>query len=371
MKKRIVSLLMVAMLVMMLALPVAAAQSDYVLDEMDMLTDDEVDTITQMAENITRSYGVDVFFAIVYEDLSSFDVEEAFFQSEDYIALVQNEDHLDIQVEGSPAAVISNSDLDDLWNAYNEEDTYIGGAVLFYEMVEDLLSRGNTAPAPQEQIVRLLDEAELLSSSQAKKLSDKLDKISKELAFDIIIVTMDDFGGGDVESFTEDLYDAVYGSDRNGVILLISMEERDWCISGNAEGKDIFTSGNNDAIADAITPYLSDGDYAAAFDEFVAQCEYYIDGERNGYPFATTTWIMVAAGVGLLVAFIATAIMKGQLKSVRLQRAAHNYMKPGSMQLTYANDIYLYSTVSRSRRTDNNSSGSGGSGSHSTSSGKF
>lgn len=225
--------------------------------------------------------------------------------------------------------------------------------------------------AAREQIVRLIDDAGLLTSAEARRLQNRLDQVSAELDFDIIIVTMDSFGGSNVERFTEDFYDSVYGSDRDGVILLISMAERDWCISGNAEGKDIFTSSNNEAIADAITPYLSDGDYADAFNEFVDQCEYYINGERNGYPFDSTTSLLIALGAGLLVAVIATAIMKGQLKSVRFQRAAQNYMKPGSMQLTYANDFYLYSTVDRTRRTDNNSSGTGSAGSHSTSSGKF
>ena len=377
MKNRIISLLIVAMLVMLMALPVSAAQSDYVLDEFDLLLEEEVEEITDLAEEISGNYGVDVFFAMTYEDLESFDVNETFFQTSNYIALIQDEEYWDILVEGTPEAVVGSNEVDELWDAYNQEDTYVGGAVAFYEAVEDLLAQaGDVAPAvpgeeTEEYIIRLLDEAELLSSSEAKKLLEKLDETSKELKFDIIIVTMDDFGGGNVERFTEDFYDSVYGSGRNGVILLVSMEDRDWCISGNAEGKDIFTSANNEAIADAITPYLAEGEYADAFNEFVDQCVYYIDGERNGYPFDSTTSLLVALVAGLLVAAIATGIMKGQLKSVRMQRAAQNYMKPGSMQLTYANDFYLYRTVDRTRRANDSSSGSGGSGSHSTSSGKF
>jgi uncharacterized membrane protein YgcG len=64
--------------------------------------------------------------------------------------------------------------------------------------------------------------------------------------------------------------------------------------------------------------------------------------------------------------------MKGQLKSVRMQNQANNYLKAGSMHLTASHDLYLYRHVSRTpRQTNSSSSGSRGGGSRSGGGGKF
>ena len=225
--------------------------------------------------------------------------------------------------------------------------------------------------ARDDDIVRLVDDADLLTKSEEKKLLTNLNDTSEELEFDIIIVTVEDFDGVDVERFTEDYYDETYGVSRDGVILLISMEERDWCISGNGEGKDIFTSSNIDAVADAIMDDLGDDNFADAFDLFVDECAYYIDCERNGYPFNFGTTLVVALVIGLLVAVIVTFVLKSQLKSVRMQAAAQSYVKPGSMNITMAHEFYLYRTVNRVRKANTSTTGTGGSGTHSTRSGKF
>ena len=57
--------------------------------------------------------------------------------------------------------------------------------------------------------------------------------------------------------------------------------------------------------------------------------------------------ILIALGVGLLVALIVTLIMKGQLKSVRFQRAASSYIRSGSFHLTQSYDLFLYRNVTR------------------------
>ena len=69
-------------------------------------------------------------------------------------------------------------------------------------------------------------------------------------------------------------------------------------------------------------------------------------------PEATT--ILICLGVGLLVGLITVLIMKGQLRSVRSQSAAGDYMVPGSFRLTQRHDLFLYRTVTRMERPQNN-----------------
>lgn len=66
--------------------------------------------------------------------------------------------------------------------------------------------------------------------------------------------------------------------------------------------------------------------------------------------------LLIALGIGLLVALIVTLIMKGQLRSVRFKHSASDYVRSGSLRLTQSHDLYLYRNVTRTPRPKNNSS---------------
>jgi len=64
-------------------------------------------------------------------------------------------------------------------------------------------------------------------------------------------------------------------------------------------------------------------------------------------------YILGCIVIGIVVAFIVTGIMKAQLKSVRKQRNAANYVVSGSFQLTGQSDVFLYRNVVRRERPKN------------------
>ena len=65
-----------------------------------------------------------------------------------------------------------------------------------------------------------------------------------------------------------------------------------------------------------------------------------------------TVWICIGAGV--VIGLIAVLIMKSNLRSVRFQSGAGEYMTPGSFHLTASQDIFLYKTVTRVEKPQNN-----------------
>ena len=75
--------------------------------------------------------------------------------------------------------------------------------------------------------------------------------------------------------------------------------------------------------------------------------------------------------LGFLVGWIVSAVLKGQLKSVRKQDRANNYLKPGSLQLTVSNDFFLYRNVTQSKKESKSSSSGSSGSSRSTGGGKF
>lgn len=217
------------------------------------------------------------------------------------------------------------------------------------------------------------DEAELLSESEEAVLLSKLQEISKKYNAQISIVTLSSMEGADIDRFVEYLYDEAelgYGENKDGVLLLLSMDPREFRILSNGFAASAITLSDIESITDYITPDLSEGYYADAFNAFADECEYYLNGYINGFPFEFGTNLLIALVVGLIAAFIGTLILKGQLKSVRRQNEANVYVKPGSMQITQAGDFFMYRTITTTVRQQNNSSSGSGS-SRNVGGGKF
>ena len=231
------------------------------------------------------------------------------------------------------------------------------------------------AAAAQSGGAVLRDDADLLSANEEAALLKQMEAVTQKHGAAIIIVTVTSFDGSSSKSFANNLYDTNHygiGANRDGVMLVLSIEDREFWILSNGFAGNAISNSKISTITDAITPYLSDGMYNAAFQTFTDESEYYLNGYLNGFPFPLGKNLLISLVVGFVIGLITVLIMKGQLKSVRMQNQANNYVKQGSMHLTASHDLYLYRHVSRVRR-QNSSSGSGsrGGGSRSGGGGRF
>ena len=80
----------------------------------------------------------------------------------------------------------------------------------------------------------LVDEACLLTEEESSVLLDKLEDISQRYKNEVGIVTVNSLEGKTVEAYADDYYDYNgygYGENDDGLLLLISMGEREWAIS--------------------------------------------------------------------------------------------------------------------------------------------
>ena len=226
---------------------------------------------------------------------------------------------------------------------------------------------------------RLTDSAGLLSDEQRENILSALDEISVRQKFDVVIVTLESLGDySSAMECADDYYDYGgfgYGADHDGVLLLISMEERDYWISTCGYGITVFTDRNIDYLKEQIQPYLSSGDYYEAFNTFILWTDQYVNDARNGstsYADAdiplSPLWFVIAFIVGMIISGITGAGMKGQLKSGRPKFRADRYVRDGSLNVTSSRDMFLYSSVLRTAKPEPESS-SGGSSTHTSSSG--
>ena len=231
-----------------------------------------------------------------------------------------------------------------------------------------------------DEYYRLNDLAEILSDSEEAALLEKLDEVSLRQKVDVTILTVDEIEGYDsATDYADDVYEFCnygYGPSKDGVLLLISMEDHDWAISTSGYGITAFTDAGIDYIAAQMKDNLTDGDYATAFNTYVTLCDTFIKQARNGNPFdkadlprepLSMIWIPISIVIGVVLALIIVGTMKGKLKTVRAQAAANSYLKKDSLAVTESSDLFLYHTVTRTERKKKSSSGSS---THTSSSGK-
>ena len=220
----------------------------------------------------------------------------------------------------------------------------------------------------------LVDDAGLLTDTEAANLEAKLSQISDRHNVDIVIVAVDSTDGKSPMDFADDYYD-YNGYRADGILLLVSMDDSDWWVSTTGYGITAITDAGLDYMSDRFVPYLSDGEFAQAFEKFADLCDEFITQAKTGdpydshnlpkEPFSLVTNLLIALGIGLVAAWIVTGSMKAKLKTVRQQAKADDYMTPGSLHLTYSRDLFLYTHLDRREKPKSSS----GSSTHTSSSG--
>ena len=116
---------------------------------------------------------------------------------------------------------------------------------------------------------RLLDTANILSDEEQDEITELLDELSERQKMDVTIATVGNLDGyNSIEACADDLYDYCnfgYGTDRDGLMFVVSMEEREWHISTCGYGITAFTDAGIQYVGGQMLDSLADGDYAQAF----------------------------------------------------------------------------------------------------------
>ena len=108
---------------------------------------------------------------------------------------------------------------------------------------------------------RLVDKAELLSDSEKTELLYILDEISERQQVDIIVLTVPSLEGASPVEYADNFYDNNdygFGDNHDGILFLISMEERDWYISTTGYGITAVTDENIEYMSEYFLYDLSE-----------------------------------------------------------------------------------------------------------------
>lgn len=220
--------------------------------------------------------------------------------------------------------------------------------------------------APLEQIY-LRDNGDVLTDAEEARLSEKLEKVGRERECDIAVVTVRTLNGRNVQRYAHELYDIHgygQGSDRDGILLLISVGDREYAFSVNGFAHRSLSEKALDRIEDDVVASLSEDRYAAAIDAFADNCDYLLGLARDGKSYNPFPWVIlpISLVLGFLIALVSVNSMKNKLKTVRFAGNAANYVRRDSLVLRDSREIYLYSTVTKIPKPKNNGSGRSSSG---------
>ena len=239
------------------------------------------------------------------------------------------------------------------------------------------------------------DDANLLSGGQWEKLNQRAKEISDKYECSLYIVTVDDFtdytNDGDPLSAAENIYtgmDFGYGNGRDGQLLLLSMDDRDYAMIAYGDFANYaFTDYGKDLIIDEFLDDFRNDDWYGGFEDYLEESARLLDAAKAGTP--VDIWIpddptvdpypvepykptlsdyihrfLMFLFPGSLGSLVTCSILRSKSKTVRTATNANRYVDRG-LSLYASNEHFLHrSTSRRVIQRDTGHSGGGGGGGH-------
>lgn len=193
-----------------------------------------------------------------------------------------------------------------------------------------------------------------------------------------------DYGDGDIFNVARKIYEENnlgMGENKDGVLLILSMAERDYRLLAHGFGDTALTDYGKDYISQRFLDDFADDDWYGGVRDYLTYTDDLLAQARAGKIYDRGSWItggvqwvwsfLLGVGLALIVCLIQRGIMR---KKVRMQTGALEYLQ-GNVQITRKRDVYTHTTEVRQKIEKNNGSGSSGghshSGGYSGKSGKF
>lgn len=393
---------------MAMSFTVYADSEKYIFDEAEYITSSSEDVLNEKAADIYEDTGIIVSYLVVKDPgESAYDYAENTYKKnfgkKAGILLIETDDTWNIYKVGKAEKSFTSDDEEKLWDACAGADYYNEGVASYLDAAVDVLNdkgivakdqkeddQTTTEPSEEKQSTadvnhppRLVDDADLLSVDEESELVAKLNEISKRQVFDIAVVTVDSLGGKTPEAFADDYFDYNgygLGADDDGIILVISMGEREMTMSTHGFGITAFTDAGQDYMWDMIMPYINNETYATAFNEFADMCDDYVTQAKTGEPYDVNNmpenvgmlgiimWLIPSFGIGAVVSIFLKKKKRKSLKIVMMRNDASDYWD--ELNLTEEYDQYLRTDVTTIKVKDDDDDHNGGSSVHISSSGR-
>lgn len=411
MKRRIFAfILLLALLVLPSLTALASGGADaYIIDERGKLSSSEIEQLTEKSRLIEAEQGFTPMFAIVEDaggDVTAY-LERLYAENHGgenglIIGYSNVENKWSAASFGLAKDSFTENDIDRLWEAYQNTDTYIAGVNAYLDNASRLYAEraGGTIPedianatevptavpataapvvtaAPVISGNRVEDAADLLTPEQEAALAQKIDEYSRKHDCDIVVITAKSLGSKTARLFAADYYETCGYNMSGGMVMMVCPEARDYAFVGTGK---CYSITNDNKVKDhleevVVADHLKGDSYNTAFNVFADKCDEFLTNVENGkQPYkknliSTTFAAIGSAVIGLISGGSAAGGMASKLKSVRHKTNASDYVEKGSLRMVDQREMFLYTNVVKTEIPRDNDRSSGSSGGFSSSSG--
>jgi len=253
---------------------------------------------------------------------------------------------------------------------------------LFALLLSLLLSLTAYADDSAAQLNYVTDEAGLLNMQEYSILNTAAAQISAEYGCSVYIITVNDYRNytnGDIDDCATQIFNAYelgYGEDKNGVLLILSMDDRDYSlIAHGAVANAAFTDYAKDVMRDGFLDNFSGNDWFGGFEDYIDCAERMLAEAAKGTPVDVSPVQPATRGsnpfsfllvvfVPCLIALVICSSFKAQMKTARIKTSAGDYVENGGINLHVRQDMFMHRTQTRQiiQQQQNRSVGSVGGG---------
>ena len=232
------------------------------------------------------------------------------------------------------------------------------------------------------------DAAGLLTDQQQQTLEAAARAASEKHACGIYVITIGDFrdfGFSSVDACAEAFYNHYQlglGNERNGILLLLSMNDRDYALKAYGGGAhEAFTDYGSYRLSDSFIRYFRQNDWYGGFADYINNAEDFLTRAAAGNPvdvpqnqntgLSSGVKTAMIIGIPALIAFGSCEGMKRKMKPVKQAAFADDYLLQGGIHLDVKKDVFVNRSVTRTVIRTERSSGGGGGGGTTINSGGF
>ncbi len=224
------------------------------------------------------------------------------------------------------------------------------------------------------------DAVGLLSLEEQQELETTAAQLAERYGCGVYVIIVDDYTdytNGSTRDFAKETYinyDLGIGEGKNGILLVLSMSDRDYYLLTKG---DIANAAFTDYGQEQLTQeFLDDFRYDNWFDgfrDYMSTAGQYLEESENGAPVdvpgynggyaessSTGANILMIVGVPCLISLAVCGVFAAQMKTARRQTGAMGYISHGGVDMRVTQDQFLYNTETRQHIPDKDDAPRGG-----------
>ena len=207
------------------------------------------------------------------------------------------------------------------------------------------------------------DAVGLLSPDEQQELETTAAQLAERYGCGVYVIIVDDYTdytNGSTRDFAKETYinyDLGVGEDKNGILLVLSISDRDYYLLPKGDiANAAFTDYGQEQLTQEFLDDFRYDNWFAGFRDYMSTAGQYLEAAENG----TGVNILFIVVIPCLISLAVCGIFAAQMKTARRQTGARGYISHGGVDMRVTQDQFLYHTETRQHIPDKSDAPSGG-----------